>query len=125
MEKIPFFKKIIMSIKDLDKYNILINEKLRRSILYLLELMLIFTIIVTIAMTNKMDELINQATKYTKDNMPEFKINEEGLSIEGDNPVIAENKNIVQFKIILDDGSEEKDNYQEDIDNYDGNLMLL
>ena len=125
MEKIPFFKKILMSVKDLDKYNILINEKLRRSIFYLLELMLIFAIIVTLAVTYKIDKLVNEATEYTKDNISEFKINENGLDVEGDAPVVAENKNIVQFKIVLDDVNEEKDNYQEDIDNYNGNLILL
>ncbi len=125
MEKIPFFKKILMSIKDLDKYNILINEKLRRSIFYLLGLMLIFTLVVTFTMTYKIDELINEATQYTKDNIPEFKINENGLDVEGDAPVVAESKNVVQFKIILDDVNEEKDNYQEDIDNYGGSLILL
>ena len=37
-KKIPFFKKVIISIKDLDKYNLLITEKMRRSIIYLLEI---------------------------------------------------------------------------------------
>ena len=39
-KKIPFFKKVILSIKDLDKYSLLISEKLRRSIVYFLQLML-------------------------------------------------------------------------------------
>lgn len=123
-KKIPFFKKIIMSIKDLDKYNLLISEKLKRAILYLLELMIIFTLIVSAVMTYKTSGYIEETCSYVKENIPNFTINQEGLNVESEEPVILEKEEIFKYKIIIDDDISDIEKYQEQITDYDGIVFI-
>ncbi len=123
-KKIPFFKKIIMCIKDLDKYNLLISEKLKRAILYLLELIIIFTLIVSAVMTYKTSEYIEEACSYIKENIPKFTINQEGLNVENEEPVILENEEVFKYKIIIDDDVTDIEKYQEQITDYDGVVFI-
>lgn len=124
-KKIPFFKKVIISIKDLDKYNLLISEKMRRSIIYLLELMVIFTLIISGIMTYKTNNLINEASKYIVDNVPDFKIDKEGLSLDSEEAFNIDNIGNLGLRIVLDDKTEEVDNYQEQINEYNEDFILL
>ena len=124
-KKIPFFRKVIISIKDLDKYNLLIAEKMRRSIIYLLELMIIFTLIVSGFITYKTNNLINEASKYIMDNVPNFIIDKEGLHLDSEESFTVENIEKLGIKIILDDKTEEIDSYKDQIDGYDGYFLLL
>lgn len=123
-KKIPFFKKIILSIKDLDKYNLLIGEKFGRSILYLLTLMLIYSLILSIAVTYKANEYIKEACDYAKNNIPNFSITADGLDVESEEPVILENNKDFKYKLILDDSSTDVDKYQSDLEDYDGIAIL-
>ncbi len=124
-KKIPFFKKIIISIKDLDKYNLLISEKMRRSIIYFLELMLIFTIIVAGVMTYKINEIIDVMSSYVEENIPDFTIDKEGLKLNSEEAVIIDNIKDFNVKIIFDDKVEEIEPYKEQINEYNGNVILL
>ena len=124
-KKIPFFKKVIISIKDLDKYNLLITEKMRRSIIYLLELMIIFTLIVSGVITYKINNLINEASKYIIDNVPNFTIDKEGLKLDSEESFTLENTENLGIKVILDDKTEDVNKYKEQIDEYDGYFLLL
>ena len=125
-KKIPFFKKIIISIKDLDKYNLLISEKMRRSIIYLLELMIIFTLIISGIMTYKTNNLIEETSKYISSNFPNFTIEKEkGLELENEESYIIDNLENFNLKVILDDKIEETDGYKQQIDDYDGDIILL
>ncbi len=125
MEKnIPFFKKIIISIKDLDKYNLLIAEKMRRSIIYLLEIMIIFTLILSAIMTYKTNELINKSLNYIVQNVPDFTIDSEGLKLNSEENYTLDAIKDLGIKIILDDKAEEINAYQEEIDNFDGSLIV-
>ncbi len=119
-KKIPFFKKVIISIKDFDKYNLLIGEKLKRSILYFFELLLIFSLVVTIAATYKTYSFINQAIQNINANIPSFTINSEGLTLDGEEKATAENKDLFPYKILLDDNTDEINDYKQDLQDFDG-----
>ena len=123
-KKIPFFKKIILSIKDLDKYNLLIGEKFGRSIFYLLVLMLIYSLILSVAITYKANTYIDEACDYAKNNIPNFSITAEGLDIESEEPVILDNSQNFKYKLILDDSNTEVEKYQNEIEDYDGIVVL-
>ena len=126
MEKrIPFFKKVIICIKDLDKYNLLISEKLSRSIIYFLELMIIFTLIVAGVITYKTSNLITETSNYIANNVPDFTIDKEGLKLDSEEAFIIENTDNVKVKIVLDDKTETEETYQEQINEYDGDLILM
>ena len=123
-KKIPFFKKIIICIKDLDKYNMLISEKMRRSIIYLLEIMIIFTLIVSGVLTYKTNNLIKEVCNYITNNVPDFAIDSNGLKVESEDPVELDNIENLGFKMVLDDKAEQIDQYQEQIDEFDGDFIL-
>ena len=126
MEKrIPFFKKVIICIKDLDKYNLLISEKLSRSIIYFLELMIIFTLIVAGVITYKTSNLITETSNYIANNVPDFTIDKEGLKLDSEEAFIIENTDNVKVKIVLDDKTETEETYQEQINEYDRDFILM
>lgn len=123
-KRIPFFKRLIISIKDIDKYNILISEKLIRAIIYLLVLMLIFSIILSACMTYNTGKIIEKATEYVKNETPNFKVSGNNLEIEGDEPLIIDNLSSINLKIILDDKEESLEGYKETLKDYTGNTVL-
>ena len=124
-KKIPFFKKIIISIKDLDKYYLLISEKVMRSIIYLLELMIIFTLIVSGIITYKMNNIIDEASQYVVNNFPNFIINQEGLKLDNEGAYKIDNIENLNVKIIIDDEAEEVNIYEQQIEEHKGSIILL
>ena len=125
-EKIPLFKRFIMCIKDLDKYNKLIEEKFSRAILYFLTLEIIFAVIISAIITYKANSMIEQVSKYAKDKLPDFEIENE-LKIDGDEKCVLETNetsNETKIKCIFDSTSESKDSYEDEIRNYDGTIIL-
>ncbi len=123
-KKIPFFKKIILSVKDLDKYNLLIGEKFRRSIFYLLGLMLIYSLILSVAITYKANQYIDEACDYVRNNISNFTITAEGLAVDGEEPIFIDYSEDFKFKLILDDNTSEVANYQSELEDYDGMVIL-
>ena len=124
-KKIPFFKKVIISIKDLDKYYLLISEKVIRSIIYLLEIMIIFALIVSGIMTYKTNNLIDEFSQYVVGNIPNFTIDKEGMKLENEGAYKIDNIENLDLKVILDDKAEDIDEYEQQIEEYDGNSILL
>ena len=64
-EKIGFFKKVLISIKDFEKYDIFALESFKDSIKYLFTLILIFSIIATLVYSIKvvnggLEEIMNK-----------------------------------------------------------------
>lgn len=95
-EKIGFFKRMAISIKDFEKYDIFASETFKNSIKYLFTIILIFSIICTIVYSYKilnggLAELVNQV---------ENEVNEElGINTEEMQSIMEENYEI--FFIVL------------------------
>lgn len=123
-QKISFLKRMIMSIKDLDKYNKIISEKITRGILYLFLLMILFSVILSAILTYKTSKVIEDACLYVKNETPYFKIDENGLYVEGDSALIIDDLNSILLKIIIDDDAENIDKYKEMVNNYNGSSIL-
>ena len=123
-KKIPFIKKFILSIKDLDKYNLLVSEKLNRAIVYLLELMAIFSLVLSAVMTFKTNEVINEACDYAENNIPNFTISKEGLKAEEEKFAIDMPKDI-DLKIIFDSNEENIDAYDSELEEHDGAALIF
>jgi len=122
-----FFKRIITSIKDMDKYIDFAIEKTSNSIKYLLKLMLLFSIIITIAFTYKFINTINNGIKYFKEEIPELSYSQGKLNIESENPIIIENnKELLQYLIIDVNANEQtKTQYISKIKNYSNAIIFL
>lgn len=115
--KLSFLKRLKMSLLDFDKYHIIASEGLGRAMLYLVRLMLVFTLIMSFAFTLKVSQLITNGTTYIKEQTPNFYFKDDEFHIESDSDVILENNQYVKIKLILSNS----DTYDEsNIQSFDG-----
>lgn len=129
--KISFFKRILISIKDFDKYKIFITEKLGKSIKYAFILSLILMIFITASFTIKYGALIDNTLNYIKQDLPDFTYENGNLNFNIDEPRVLENgessKNI-SYKVIIDTkeiSQEQIDEYKEKIKLYNYGILFL
>lgn len=80
-KKMNFFRRVITSIKDFDKYQIFAVEKLGVAIKYLAILVIIFSLIVASTFTIKFVNYINGGIKYFEENISEVNYKNGKLSI--------------------------------------------
>ena len=66
-DEISFFKKIIISIKDFDKYEKFAIETLKKNIKYLLQIVLIFSILVCATYTYKFVSTLKQSISFLEE----------------------------------------------------------
>ena len=83
--KPKFFKRLKDAIFNFDEYRTFIDEKVPVAIKYLSKLLIIFSLIVTITITIKMAQAINDGKEYIQKEIPNFKIEENTLTIDGEN----------------------------------------
>ena len=84
MEEIkePFYKKVITSIKDFDKYQEFATQSVNSGVKYFLKLLLLLTITVAITFTVKTGQTINATINYLKNDSPDFKYEDGSLYVD-------------------------------------------
>jgi hypothetical protein len=107
--KIRFFSRIKNAIFNFDKYQIFAAEKTGTAIKYFLKLMIIFSVIYAIFTTIKMGQLLQNF----QSDIPEFKIENNNLVLNGDEKEIIKENSSLQIAIIA---NSEKENLN-DIEN--------
>lgn len=118
--KMSFFKKIKVSIFDFDKYYMIASESISRSLLFLFELFLLFSIIVSFSITYKIAQGGKNISKTIIEKLPEFSLENYELTCNIEEPVVIENEDdFVKFKVIFDN-SEDNNKYIEQFNEYDG-----
>lgn len=81
----PFFVKLKRAVMNFEEYKNFSEEKLSAAIKYVVKLMLLFTLIISFSLTYKFIDLAESEISYFKNNFPEFKIENNILTIEGEN----------------------------------------
>ena len=123
-KKENFFKRLKNAVTNFDKYREYSDEKLSVSMKYILKLILIFSIIITIALVIKINRETNKILRSFKENAPEFKIENNNLiTQEGNNHfIIGDSSN--SFGLIIDS---EKENLSEveEANNYKVFIMAM
>ena len=120
--KLSFFRRVKMSILDFDKYHIIASEGLGRAMMYLVKLMLVFTLLLVIAFSIKILQIANKATNYLKETTPNFYFQDNKFYIESEDDVVLENHEYIDIKVILSN----LENYnEEEITNFDGITIVL
>lgn len=120
--KLSFFKRLKMSIFDLDKYHIIASEGLGRAMLYLVKLMLFFTLIMSLAFTIKVSQLISEGTNYVKEQTPNFYFQDDQFILERDSDIILENHEYLNLRVVL---SNAETYNEEEINSFDGIAIVL
>lgn len=129
MEEIkqPFYKKLIASIKDFDKYQEFAVEGVKQGFKYFFRLLLLLSIVVTIGVTVKTGQIISKNINYLKNGDIDFKYEDKKLYINSQDGIIYENSDDIDGIIIVDtnDISEEKmSEYQKKFALYNNGIFL-
>ena len=114
-KKVSFFKRIKDAVTNFDKYLGFAEEKLSVAIKYILKLALIFTFIITIALTIKIVQEANNIIASFQNNGPEFNFKNNELIIE-DNQKIVEGDESGYFGFIVDSQKEALNDIEETAD---------
>lgn len=83
IEKINFFKRIKISIFNLEKYKIFTKEKFSTAFKYILLLILIITIVLSITSTIQVSGEVSKLVSYIKNDFPEFTYKDGNLQVDG------------------------------------------
>lgn len=116
--KISFWKKIKTSIFDFDGYQDLAIEKVSRTIVYIVFLMLIFGIIVSFAYTFKFSQIINEAKDYINNEIAEINYENYELNVKlnsGESTEIDSNNMLVD-KVIINTNIDNQEEINKNID---------
>lgn len=100
--KIPFFKKILMSIKDFDKYNIFAQENLLQSFGYIIKLMAIFTVIITIVSVYKLSLTVNTVVSSFNNKIEDISYENDRLTINNNDKILFIDSEGILGKIEID-----------------------
>ncbi len=127
-KKDSFLKRVWLSIKCFEKYQEFAMEKIANSLKYIFLLVLIFVFFISISMTYKIYTLENKAIKYYNENIPNFTYADGILKFEQNEPIIIQNNEDINIKIIIDTsdtGQAKLDDYKSDIVKEANAIVLL
>lgn len=120
--RLSFFKRVKMSVVDFDKYHIIASEGLWRAIMYLVKLVLIFALVLSLATIIRFSQLLDKATEYLSNNVPNFYFENNQFVLDSSEDVKIENHEYTDFLIILTNS----ETYNEDeIRNFDGIVLTF
>lgn len=123
-KKTPFFIRLKQAVINFDEYKYFLEEKISVAIKYILKLVLLFTLIITTALTYKVINVTNSLILNFQNNCPEFSFKNNILTVEGDNKRFVKGDESGYFGIIIDS---EKDNLKdiEEIGDYQTVIAVL
>ena len=101
-KEVSFFKKLIMSIKDFEKYPELASKSWTKVLSYLVKLLAIFVIIASFASVYKLSKQVQSGLEYVKDELPDFTFSNNELVIGQEEAIVYENKDKLLDTIIID-----------------------
>lgn len=119
-KEISFFKKIIISIKDFEKYPELASKKWGVVLSYLLKLLVLFAIVMAFALTYQIAQELQMGLQYIKEEIPEFTYANKQLNMEAETLIQIENMDNLFIDTIMID-TQKRD--EETIESYKQNLQ--
>jgi len=126
-QKISFWKRICISVKNVEKYQILAGESIKKSIVYLLKIMTIFSLVVSLALTIRFGNVVMNLKNFIEQNIEEINYKDNKLNV-----VAKENLTYyideVSTKIIINTGeltAEQQAEYAESLKYEFNGIMLL
>ena len=128
IRKSYFFKDVLKSIKDFDKYEDFAIEGIGKTLKYFMKILIVFCCIICLAYTYKIVKNTNNVYKSLKDKIPYFTYENGEVQTENDNSIIIEDYGETVGSIIIDTKTESENvvnDYKEQIDKYGSAILLL
>ncbi len=130
-QKISFWKKISIAIKNIEQYQILAGERPKKAISYLLKLMLIFSVIISLAITIKFTSIIQEFKTFVEQDLAEITFKDNILNIkakDNEKTVITRKVESISTKVIVDTNEITEEKIQEYTNNikqeFNGIILL-
>ncbi len=123
-----FFKELFASVKDFDKYQDFAIQKVSKGIIYILKLIAIFTFIISLAFTFKINIEKNKLVKYVDENISNIKFEDGKLSVNNDEKVMLKDIALENTAILIETrelSEEEIKKCEEDINEFSTGIILL
>lgn len=123
-----FFKKLIISIKDFERYPELASENWPKVLYYLVKLLAIFVIIASFTSVYSLAEQVQSGLKYIKEELPDFTFTNNELKMEQEEVISYENMDKLFDTIIIDTreiNDETLSLYKEKIQKASNGIILL
>lgn len=129
IKKEGFFKKVLKSVKNFEKYEDFALEGLGKTTIYLLQIVAVFTLIIAIMTVYKFSNTLNNTISYLKNNIETFSYENGILEINSNEKLETEESiNDFRSKIIIDTSeltTEGLQKYKEDISKEQNGIIVL
>lgn len=122
--KLKFFKRLKISIFNIEHFHLIAADGWKRGLLYLIKLIILFSIILSIFITLKIHKSINSFAEYANNNIPDFRIENNELIIDSNAPIVIEKNNELNIKIIIDN-KKSPEEYISELDKNEDNIILV
>lgn len=125
-EKVGFFKRVKMSITNFDSYQKFATEKTVAAIKYFFQIVIIFSILASIAIIYSFSNVLNNGVEYIKNDMPDFSFEDNILTLESEEPIELEGKEVSSL-LIMDTNIDTDDaqSYLDKMNNYNNSILFL
>ena len=123
-----FFKTVLKSIKDFDKYEQFGLEGMGRTCLYLLQMVAIITIIVVAVLIYQFSTTMQSAVIYFNDNVQEMSYTDGILTVNSNQKLEVDTNSTIAQKIIVytsDLTDEQIEQYRTDLNDLNSGIILL
>lgn len=123
-----FFKTVLKSIKDFDKYEQFGLEGMGRTCLYLLQMVAIITIIVVAVLIYQFSTTMQSAVIYFNDNVQEMSYTDGILKVNSNQKLEVDTNSTIAQKIIVDTSDltdEQIEQYRTDLNDLNSGIILL
>jgi len=101
-KEVSFFKKLIISIKDFERYPELASKNKSVVLSYLIKLLAIFVIVVSFTSVYNLSKEVNIGLNFIKEELPDFKFANNKLEIKDNQTTIKENMDMLFDTVIVD-----------------------
>lgn len=128
IKKEGFFKNVIKSIKDFDKYEDFGLEGISKTAIYLIKIVAIFTLVITIMTIYNLSNTLNDVFLYFDENIRTLSYTDGILEINSNEKLEIINENSIINKIIIDTDElteEQINTYRDTIKNEKNGIILL
>ena len=102
MKDVSFFRKLIISIKDFERYPELASKKWPVVLSYLIKLLVVFTVVVSFVVTYEVSKKIQDGLEYIGSEIPEFTFYDQMLKVNSESAIIKEDMDNLFDTMIID-----------------------
>lgn len=126
-KRIGFWKRLKMSIFNVENYDIFAVENFSKALGYFVKLMIVFSLLVAGSLTYRFSKMYTSTIDILKNEIPDFQYAQGNLKINSEEPIIIENEDTILPTIIIDDTEniEEQEKHKEEIKKTPSGCLFL